>query len=182
MHDDAPRVHGAVFAEFGGGASIGECVDAPDYDQPGLVDETSLIEIAGHPWRRSGKSVVKLSTDDLREGRPLTVLGARTSHRGVFPVDYVQHRYLRSGTATVRIDDGFELRRHSDGFFGVGAGFRRPTLPGDSGAWVVRREGDDEAWVGSIVGGDDISTVATFAANTMDGLARKFGSATLLSS
>jgi hypothetical protein len=177
----APRIQGPVFADFGGGDSIGECIDAPDYHSPGLIDETSLVEIAGHPWRRSGHGVVKLSTDDLKEGRRLTVLGARTSHPDVFPVDYVQHRYLRSGTATVRIDDGFELRRHSDGFFGLGAGFRRPTLPGDSGAWVFRLDGDEAVWVGSVVGGDDISTVATFSVNTIAELTRKFGSATLKS-
>lgn len=175
----APRLNGRVFAEFDNGASIGKCVGSPDYSLPGLVDETAVVEISGHPWKRSADSMIRLGPEDLGPGRPLTVLGARTSYPNVFPVDYIQYRTLQSGTGAVRIDDGFELRRHSDGFFGAGAGFRRPTLPGDSGAWVVRADKQDLAWAGSVVGGDDVSTVATFSSNTMAELGRKFGSVTL---
>jgi len=177
----APGVSRPVYVTRNGRRhEIGTCRRVPDYTVPWLSDETALVEMTdAADWPQLAAATTTIEPDELGVGRRVDVRGARTGHGDVFPYSYVQYRDFTAGDLMVRIQDGFELRRHSRGLFGLAAGFRQPTLPGDSGAWVLRVHGEGMAWAGTVVGGDSVSTVATFSKNTISILAAEFGQPTL---
>jgi hypothetical protein len=168
----APTVGDEVFAEIGGTRrKLGLCVHAPDYAK-GLKDETSLIavdEATAKQLVAEGSKVGLFTPSDYGPGQSLTVRGVRSAGTVVCPDHYARFVTVQGDTERILVNDGVDLRRTEASPWGPRN--LRPTEPGDSGAWLLR----GPAWCGSVVGGNAVSSVATFASNTVKAFKKSYG-------
>jgi hypothetical protein len=142
---------------------VGPCVRIPQRPIGGdLLDETSLIESS--MGGRYLESVEVSPINSVPVGEHVDFVGGTSGATTCEVSQYIAFRKVRFPDRDLMVRDGFELRSPAVTLFG--ASFRRPSAAGDSGAWVTSNGEDRIRWCGTIVGGDKISTVATFAANT----------------
>lgn len=172
----APEPYCGVFVgQSAAPPSRGSCIYSSMEYGAGCVDETAVFaleevmpdgqlehRLAGHA------RIHELEIGDLEGRVQLGVNGAVSARADLVAYQYVKYRHLWHHGKSIRIDDGFEVRRDVVSLFGSRKG--STTCAGDSGAWLYRDEPSGRAWVGTVVGGDGTSTVATFAQNTLESL------------
>lgn len=145
----------------------GQVVDTGPWPQRSdCRDETALVAVGptGGSWVQPAAYA---RTDSLFQGMVLEFEGARSGHRQAEIAQVVlASKIVCPGTAPLVLRHCLELRRPVSGYFRQR--WSRPSRPGDSGAWLMADTAAGPTWCATIVGGDSVSTKATFAATTVE--------------
>lgn len=145
--------------------TIGDCVHSAGA-AGWFTDETALVHVTDPTVvHTSGSPVVGISTrTSLPRNQALRLTGATARRDDVVAYQWIAARDIVIDGATATLDDGIEVRRPRPGSL---MQWRRASRPGDSGAWITRAAWDGTRWCGTVVGGDSVSTVVTWAQATL---------------
>lgn len=167
-------------------AHVADSLGAPVYGKPRLAgtcvytavwpnadqcrDETAVLTLEeGASAETPVEEVTSaMAADDVPMRVPIRLRGAFSKPRAVEIYQYISNRKVKCLTGDLLIKDGFELRCPANGKFR--SRWVPPSKGGDSGAWILSDQPLGTSWCGSLVGGDEVSSVATFASNTLQAL------------